>query len=135
MRALSRRWFAAITIAAATAASAGGNATGGVSFEKEVAPLLKRRCAICHITGNEPGLVSLVPGRAYDDIVGVASQQSELLRIKPGKPTESYLYRKVTGTHLEAGGEGEQMPLGLPPLSEEQLNLIHTWIEEGAKNN
>lgn len=119
----------------AAASMAGGSQTK-VSFEKDVAPVLKRRCAICHITGKEPGLLSLVPARAYENLADVPSVQSELKRVQPGDPGASYLYHKISGTHFEVpGGEGDQMPLGLPPLPEEQLELIRTWIEQGAKNN
>ncbi len=125
---------AAGLIAATTLA--GGSHQPEVSFEEDVAPVLKRRCAICHITGKEPGLVSLVPASAYDSIVGVSSVQSELKRVEPGNPEASYLYHKISGTQFEVpGGEGDQMPLGLPPLPEEQQELIRTWIEQGAMNN
>lgn len=106
-----------------------------VSFSRDIAPLLTRRCAVCHITGEEPGLVVLVPGSAHGSLVGVPSQQSPLLRVQPGAPDESYLYRKLAGSHVEAGGTGARMPFATPTLPDSQLKLFERWIKEGALNN
>ena len=125
--------FGAMTLA--PAALAGGENGSEVSFTEDIVPVLKRRCAVCHLTGQEPGGMSLVPAKAYDNLVGVASQQGELLRVKPGDPQGSYLYRKLMGTHTEAGGNGARMPFGAPPLPEDHLELIRLWIEQGAPEN
>lgn len=115
-----------------TAESGGG---GAVSFKADVRPILARRCAVCHITGAEPGNISLVPQRAFEQIVGVPSVQSSLNRVEAGQPEKSYLLHKLAGTHIKVGGEGSQMPYLSAPLSEEQLEVIRIWIEEGAQNN
>jgi mono/diheme cytochrome c family protein len=117
------------------AAIAGTRDDKPVSFSGQIAPLFKQRCAVCHITGQEPGLLSLVPARAYENIVGQASVQSDLTRVEPADPAQSYLYLKLTGTHLEAGGEGLRMPFAAPPLTAAQLDLMRRWIAEGALHN
>lgn len=125
-----------IAILAATLLASGALAAGGdtepVSFARDIAPLLKQRCAVCHVTGQEPGLMSLIPARAHAALVGQPSVQSDLKRVEPGKPEASYLVHKLAGTHLEAGGEGMQMPFAAPPLPEAQQELIRRWIGEGA---
>jgi hypothetical protein len=55
----------------------------------------------------------------------------QVLRIAPGDPAASYLYRKITG----AGITGERMPLGLPPLTDAQQRLVRDWIRRGAPND
>ena len=48
---------------------------------------------------------------------------------------KSYLYLKLTDTHLAAGGSGEPMPMGNWPLADDQIELVRQWIAEGAKRN
>ncbi len=116
-------------------AVAGGDGGDQVSFSRDVIPLLKRRCVACHITGQEPGLVSLVPKKAHGELVGVTSVQSPLNRITPADPEHSYLYHKLVGSQVDAGGEGEAMPPGMPPLSDQHIGVFRRWIEQGALDN
>ena len=75
-------------------------------------------------------------GEAYEQIVDVSSAQlPAMLRIRPGEPDNSYLVRKVQGTHRSVGGSGERMPLGQPSLSQATVDLIRRWVTEGAPRN
>jgi hypothetical protein len=58
--------------------------------------------------------------------VRTPSAESKLLRIAPGDPQKSYLYRKLLGTHA-AVGNGDKMPLG-GQLSAANLTSVSTWI-------
>ena len=74
----------------------------------------------------------LTPGRAYAQSVGVASvQMPSLMRVQPGDPTNSYLYRKIIGS----GITGDRMPQGGPFLSDAQIKLVRDWIRRGAPND
>jgi hypothetical protein len=86
----------------------------------------------CHDPlGRQESLV-LAPGRAYAQIVGVSSVElPQLARVTPSDPTNSYLYRKITG----AGITGDRMPQNLPPLSAAQIKLVSDWIRRGAPND
>lgn len=86
----------------------------------------------CHSPiGTQSSLV-LSAGRAYTDTVNVTSvEMPSLVRVKPSDPTNSYLYRKITG----AGITGDRMPQGLPPLSDAQIKLVRDWIRRGAPND
>ena len=108
---------------------------GAPSFSRDIAPILKTRCATCHLTGKEAGNVQLIPATAYANLVGVKSAESPLVRVAPGKPDASYLIRKIEGTHIAAGGKGARMPFGAPPLPAAQIALFRTWIAQGAKKN
>jgi hypothetical protein len=55
--------------------------------------------------------------------------EPDLLRVAPGDPDNSYLVHKVEGSAAIGG----QMPLGGPPLSAEEINLIRQWIAAGAE--
>ena len=126
-------WATGTLAGGPAAATDDGAAT--VSFAREINPLLRQRCAVCHVTGQEPGLLSLIPAKSYDALVGQESVQSDLKRVEPGEPEQSYVYHKLVGSHLEAGGEGLQMPFASPPLNEAQIDLVKRWIAEGARNN
>jgi hypothetical protein len=86
----------------------------------------------CHDTIGQQSQLVLSSGRAYAQIVGVASvEMPNVQRVTPNDPAASYLYRKVVGT----GITGERMPQGGPPLSEEKIRLIRDWIRRGAPND
>lgn len=125
-------FFVSFVLATSTAQAAEST---DVSFQKDLIPLLKRRCASCHITGDEPGNLSLIPKRAYASLVDAPSKESSLKRVTPGSPDESYLLHKLQGTQLEVGGAGSQMPFMAPALSKDQIARIRTWIVNGAENN
>jgi hypothetical protein len=125
----------------AATALAGGTPTGATPpaaaprFSADIVPILRTRCAVCHLTGEEAGNMSLVPDAAYESLVGVKSPTTGLVRIVPGKPDESYLIMKLEGTHLAKGGTGTRMPFGAEPLSADFIKLFRDWIAAGAPRN
>lgn len=106
-----------------------------VSFKKTVLPLFQRQCVACHMTGDEQGGLGLMPKIAYASLVGKAALQGGMPRVTPGDPERSYLLHKLRGTHLDQGGSGGRMPLGLEPLSPEDIGKLQAWIKAGAPNN
>jgi hypothetical protein len=58
-----------------------------------------------------------------------SGQNSGFVRVVPGNSASSYLYVKITGAD---GITGDQMPAIGGPLSQGEINLIQTWIDEGA---
>ncbi len=114
----------------------GGTAAAApVSFEKDLVPVLRTRCATCHLTGKEAGNIALHPGAAYDNLVGVKASEADMLRVSPGKPGQSYLMLKLEGNHLAQGGKGVRMPLGAAPLDAATLGKFRAWIVAGAPRN
>lgn len=86
----------------------------------------------CHDPLGQQSQMVLSAGRAYANTVGVNSvEMPQLRRIAPNDPSNSYLYRKITG----AGITGDRMPLNQPPLSESQIALVRDWIRRGAPND
>lgn len=92
-------------------------------------------CALsgCHRGSRAPLGLDLSAGNARANLVNVESQErSNLFRVEPGDPDDSYLVRKIEG-----GPDivGDRMPRGRPPLSNEAIDAIRTWIENGAPDN
>lgn len=86
----------------------------------------------CHDPLGQQSQLVLTAGRAYASIVGVSSvEMPQLQRVMPNDPSNSYLYRKITG----AGITGDRMPLNRPPLSDAQIALVRDWIRRGAPND
>src|SRR5206468_3771754 len=91
-------------------------------------------CAVlgCHDPLGRQENMILSSGRAYTNAVGVASNQMpSLMRVAPGDPANSYLYRKITGV----GISGDRMPQAGPPLPDAQIKLVRDWIRRGAPND
>ena len=129
----------------------GGPPQGEVSFRADVAPVLAQcsvchssepprvprleECTECHLDNPPAGGMDLhgTPEFIHTNLVDVNSTElPAMFRIRRGDPEQSYLWRKVNGTHIEAGGSGSAMPLGTEPLDKEELDLIEAWILNGA---
>ena len=107
-----------------------------VSFEADLLPVLKARCAMCHMTGKEPGGMALTPDNAWPDLVsqdalGAAGWQ----RVAPGDPDASYLMHKLWGSHRSVGGSGSRMPMHQPALPKSVQEQFASWILAGAPDN
>jgi hypothetical protein len=86
-------------------------------------------CTACHIGATAPVGLRLDAANSRALLVGVASVEvPALLRVSPGNPDASYLVQKIEGTAAVGG----RMPLGGPPLSQAQIDLVRGWIAAGA---
>lgn len=105
-----------------------------ISLKQDVVPILNQHCVMCHITG-----AALAGLELYTDpwhaLVGVKSAQSPLALVVPNEPEKSYFFLKLTDKYMAAGGTGLQMPIQQEALTPKQLEVIRTWIEQGAPNN
>jgi hypothetical protein len=115
--------------------SALGNAAAGApSFKNDVQPVFDANCVSCHQEGGaQQGLV-LESGKSHAAIVGRPSSEAHALLVAPSAPDSSYLFAKILGTHVSAGGRGARMPLG-GALSGTDVETIRGWIAGGAKDN
>ncbi len=88
-------------------------------------------CAVsgCHSGAAAPVGLRLEDGVSFNLLVGVPSAEvPSLLRVAPGDPEASYLFRKIEGS-AQVGG---RMPLNQPALPAETLAVIRQWIVAGA---
>ena len=117
--------------------STGGDTTGGggttnpgnvcdpniVYFEQEVLPIFISNCSLsgCHdVTSRQDGIVLT----SYTSIMNSGG-------IRPGRPRDSEIYEVITESDYD-----DRMP---PPprnkLSDQQIQTIYKWIQQGAQNN
>ena len=91
-------------------------------------PIFNDRCVTCHGIGT-PYPVQLAPQKtAYNELVEGSSMQGELY-VNTKSPEDSYLYQLVNG-------DAELlMPPNESPLTNEQVQTVLSWIEQGALNN
>jgi hypothetical protein len=114
--------------------------SGCASFESTFEAIQKnvferRGCtqAACHGSAASGGL-DLRAGAAYSGLAEAPSQGSTLVRVQPAAPNESYLYLKLKAATDPGSVEiaNSPMPVGLPPLSEDELEAVRLWILGGA---
>ena len=109
----------------------------------EIYPLIypqetKAQCNFCHgLPPNEKSNGNLSMGldkaAAYAALMDSSSTSAKCQghkHIVPGHPEESLLFLKVTNPPC-----GDPMPLGGSPLTTEQIELIRSWIADGAKDD
>ena len=106
-----------------------------VDFQTIQDTIFTPTCALadlgCHAGPFPQQGLDLSEGRAYDFLVGIPSVElAGFLRVDPGNPMDSYLFMKVTGDPRIVF---DQMPLVGGPLSQNEIDLIMTWIAEGAE--
>ena len=102
-----------------------------ISFSQQIQPILTKNCATedCHMGPKPAKKLDLSEGKAYQNIVNIASREAPKLKIvAPGKPQASYLYDKLTGNQ----DEGDRMPSGKKALPKAEIELIKKWILAGA---
>lgn len=98
-----------------------------ISFKSDIMPVIQKKCMNCHNTEDES------PSGLYlDNYIELMKGESKHGPVvKPKKGEESVLIKKLRGTATF----GKQMPRGKKPLDEETIEMISTWIDQGAKNN
>src|SRR5262245_33770478 len=96
--------------------------TGGVSFVKDVAPILSRNCQRCHGQTNPRSKFNL---STYSNLMKAGERGND--GIVPGKPDESRLVLMLKGE------EEPRMPQGGRALRRELIGRVETWVKQGAK--
>jgi hypothetical protein len=80
----------------------------------------------CH--GQAAGNMGLSIGNEFAPMIDVpSSEMPALMRVQPGNPEQSYVYRKLA---CEGGIDGSCMPGSMP--DPRIAKLFHDWIEAGA---
>lgn len=115
------------------------DAPAGPGLARDVQPIFTARCAVrfCHDHATQANVLDLSEGAAHAALVDVRSQTAAcgaFVRVRPGRPDESYLVWKLAGG---GGGclTGLRMPKNAPPLSEAETSVIRGWIAAGAPAN
>ena len=96
---------------------------GEVDFNADVRPIFNERCIACHGGVKQTsGFSVLFRSEALD------TTESGRPAILPGRPGHSELMRRVAHSDPD-----ERMPPEGPPLTEEQIETLARWIDEGAE--
>lgn len=106
---------------------------GSLSYAEDVEDLMVSRCMNCHNAQQAKAGLVLAEGRGYDAMVEKAAQQDPSLSlVVPGDPESSYLWTKLMGGASKGKGM-PRGPSGWKKLPREELELIGSWIQQGAK--
>ena len=96
------------------------NAQAPVSFSKDIQPILEQNCLSCHGPSMQSSRLNL------STLEGALRGGARGSAIVPGQAEDSRLYRMVAGLDKPA------MPLGGNKLTDEQIDAIKNWIDQGA---
>jgi hypothetical protein len=99
-----------------------------VSFKDDVKPILKNRCAECHMPGGAGFKTSGFLIESYDSLMKGTKFGPVIV---PGDSVSSSLFRLVAGEV----DPSIRMPHKKEPITEQEIATIEGWIAQGAKNN
>ncbi len=99
-----------------------------VDFAREVRPILSQNCFTCHGPADDRRRRDL----RLDTPEGFFADRPEFggAVIVPGNAEESPLYQRIT-----AEVEQDRMPFNREALTDEEIETIRRWIDQGAERN
>ena len=95
---------------------------GKIDFVHQVMPVLKKNCAECHTEGKKKGGLSMNTRSEF-----LAGGEGGEVAV-PGDPDESYFLEVVATEDTD-----DRMPPKGPGLSDEEVHLLHQWVQEGME--
>ncbi|MGH9373457.1 MAG: DUF1549 domain-containing protein, partial [Vicinamibacterales bacterium] len=119
-------WIVAVLIrvqAADTPQAPAGSGSPLIDFTQQVQPILEANCLECHSQDKRKGGLSLA---TYTDVLDGGRNGPA---VRPGNGTGSLMFHRVSA-QVEP-----QMPLDELPLSDAEIALLRTWIDQGARPN
>lgn len=97
-----------------------------VSFQNDVRPILDEYCVSCHGGTDESGEVVIELGYDMSTYEGVMAGSDYGSVIEPGDPENSLFLEMIVNGDMPEEGD---------PVPADQIEIIRTWIAEGAQNN
>ncbi|MBI4419161.1 MAG: hypothetical protein HY563_10315 [Ignavibacteriales bacterium] len=97
---------------------------GSLTYVTDVRPIIQKNCLPCHLEENENP-----SGFSMDNYELLMKGGKHGSPVVPGKPEVSNMYLKL----LPDPPFGRQMPRTRRKLSNEEVQLIYAWIEQGAR--
>ncbi|ADE12719.1 c-type cytochrome domain-containing protein [Sideroxydans lithotrophicus] len=99
-----------------------------VSFKSQVKPIIHDYCLSCHQPGGQGYEKSGLDMRSYKSLMKGTKFGSI---IKPGDSFSSIMIQLVEGrAHASI-----KMPFGTGGLAKDKVDVLKTWVDQGAKNN
>src|SRR5262249_23050818 len=103
--------------------SARGDDARTIDYVQDVKPIFVKHCTACHGAEKQKSGLRL-------DSVGLARRGGDSgPAIEPGKSAESLLIQAITGTE----GVAAMPPKGESPLTMDEIAILKSWIDQGAK--
>lgn len=111
--------------------TAGGTTT--VSYNTDLIPMLANHDCLSSACHGGQFFSSNYDLRTYEGLFGPGEQAEQfgICNVVPGDAEASYLVEKLRGNPRS----GLPMPQVGIPMTEEEIQMIVTWIEEGAQDN
>jgi hypothetical protein len=105
----------------------GGDEIGSEPVFTNIQAIFEQNCASCHIGGSTNG----VRLDSYENVIESVGDQYGANVVQPGDADNSPLVDKIEPSPQF----GNRMPEGGPFLSQERIDQIRAWINQGAENN
>lgn len=112
----------ALLLAGAGSASLSA-AAGEVSFTRDIAPILAKKCVTCHGPEKAKGNYQL---HNFETLLKPGA--SKAAAVTPGQPAKSELFRLLVTNDAD-----DRMPQKDDPLPKAQIALVEQWVQQGAK--
>ena len=94
-----------------------------VDFNEHVRPILNQKCMSCHGGVRAQGDLSFL---FKEDALKPAKSGKKA--IVPGRASSSELMKRITHEDIDL-----RMPLDAAPLSQEEIDILEAWIDDGAE--
>lgn len=108
------------------------SAVAKITFSMIQKDLFNPYCVSCHTTNNKLGDLDLSEGKSYKAMVNVkAVFDTNYVLVVPGDAEKSYLVMTLTG----ANSSPLMPPKPLTKFTDSQIEMIKTWINNGAKDD
>jgi WD40 repeat protein len=118
--------FAVLAVASASAENLGTNTTSPkVSYYRDVRPILQANCQGCHQPAKSKGGYVMTEFKRL-----LSGGDNEGAAVVPGHTDQSAILKMVTPKDGEV-----RMPKGKTPLSESEVAVITSWIQQGAEDD
>jgi len=101
-----------------------------VGFQSEITPILREKCQQCHLPPEGQGYVLTgLSMESYDTLMNGTVYGKVII---PGDSKRSVFNKLIEGR----AGESMKMPHGNSPgLSDEEIKILKSWVNQGALNN
>ncbi len=94
-----------------------------IDFNSEVKPILNKKCIACHGGVKQQGGFSVLFREE-----ALANTKSGRPAIIPGNPDDSEFIKRLKSKDPE-----ERMPYKHPALDDDEIDILSTWVKQGAK--
>src|SRR5205807_3379399 len=122
----SRLYVLSLAVLCALAVQPAAAGPPELTYWKDIRPIFRKYCTACHSAKNLKE-VDVSGGLALDSYEATIKGSKRKV-IVPGKSADSVLVQYLVTTDVK-----KRMPLDAAPLSAEQIKLVKSWIDTGAK--